>query len=236
MSEPAQLDSLIKQRVQESVSTVQNDIIQHMDRIIKSRTTWSRPNRPKSISEGYDILRHKPKIGKSADQSENGLKTVTEYETHSLADDSKDEKRINRAENKAAQKIKNKKRSTQHIPTPYSTYQSLRSNFNVPRNNLPVQCPGKCYECDIPEHWRVDNQTGAFGEVMQRNKNDKICNKTVDNTDSVDKRPISNDMHSQFVNLDNTVKSSYKGERFSGKYVTQYLQLLAKYKCEWLYS
>jgi hypothetical protein len=42
------------------------------------------------------------KLVQLADQSENGWRTVTEYETHSLADDSEDEKRTLRAESKAA--------------------------------------------------------------------------------------------------------------------------------------
>ncbi|XP_071122449.1 uncharacterized protein [Mytilus edulis] len=241
MSEPVQLHSLIKQRVQEAVSTAQNDIVHHMDRIIKSsfdafqkstnenqrqlsetqlakieemnsdnyvfkrkgneeqfKVNSKVPNKMKearcflredpeqteqtqkaaqSISEGLDILRHRQKLVKLADQSESGWKTVTEYETHSLADDSEDEKRIIRAENKAARKIKNEKQSKQHRSTPYSTSQSSRFNSNAPRNNVPVQRPGKCYGilmCGIPGHWRVDHQTGAFGATMQRNKIDKI--------------------------------------------------------------
>ncbi|CAG2227644.1 unnamed protein product [Mytilus edulis] len=150
----------------------------------------------------------------SEDQSESGWKTVTEYETHSLADDSEDEKRIIRAENKAARKIKNEKQSKQHRSTPYSTSQSSRFNSNAPRNNVPVQRPGKCYECGIPGHWRVDHQTGAFGATMQRNKIDKISknvnsfDKTVENFDSFDKSTIAKDTHSQFVKLDNTFKST----------------------------
>ncbi|VDI14491.1 Hypothetical predicted protein [Mytilus galloprovincialis] len=67
-------------------------------------------------------------------------------------------KRIIRAENKAARKIKNEKQSTQHRSTSYSTSQSSRFNSNAPGNNVPVQRPGKCYECGIPRHWRVDHQ------------------------------------------------------------------------------
>ena len=76
-----------------------------------------------SISEGLDILRHRQKLVKLADQFESGWKTMTEYETHNLADDSEDEKRIIRAENKAARKIKIEKQSKQHRSTPYSTSQ-----------------------------------------------------------------------------------------------------------------
>ncbi|CAC5371043.1 unnamed protein product [Mytilus coruscus] len=77
-----------------------------------------------------------------------------------------------------------------------------------------VQRPGKYYKCGIPGNWRVDHQTGAFGEVMQRNKKDEISkhvnsfDKTVDNFDSSDKSTTSNETHSQFVKLDYTVKNT----------------------------
>ncbi|VDI71135.1 Hypothetical predicted protein [Mytilus galloprovincialis] len=111
MSEPVQLDSLIKQRVQEAVSTAQNDIVHHMDRIIKSSFDAFQ----KSTNEHQRQL-SETQLAKIEEEmnSENGWKTVTEYETHSLADDSEDEKRIIRAENKAARKIKNEKRGKQH--------------------------------------------------------------------------------------------------------------------------
>ncbi|CAG2234624.1 unnamed protein product [Mytilus edulis] len=63
----------------------------------------------RNICEGLDILNHRQKLIKLADQSENGWRTVTEYETHNLADDSED-KRIIRAENKASRKMKSDKK------------------------------------------------------------------------------------------------------------------------------
>ncbi|XP_076071529.1 uncharacterized protein LOC143042904 [Mytilus galloprovincialis] len=63
-------------------------------------------------------LNHRQKLIKLADQSDNGWRTVTEYETHNLADDSEDEKRIIRAENKASRKMKSHKKFKTRI-TPY---------------------------------------------------------------------------------------------------------------------
>ncbi|VDI21996.1 Hypothetical predicted protein [Mytilus galloprovincialis] len=270
MLEPVQLDSLIKQRVQEAVSTAQNDIVHHMDRIIKSsfdafqkstnedqrqlsETQLAKIEEMKSnnyvfkrkgneeqfkvnssvanrMKEARYFLREDPEQTEQTqmaaqsisedknylnwqNQSESGWKTVTEYETHSLADDSEDEKRIIRAENKAASIINNEKQCKQHRSTPYSTSQLSRFNSNAPRNNVPVQRPGKCYECGIPGHWMVDHQTGAFGASMQRNKIDKISqnvnsfDKTVEKFDSFDKSTIAKDTHLQFVKLDNRFKS-----------------------------
>ncbi|CAG2241553.1 unnamed protein product [Mytilus edulis] len=126
------------------------------------------------MKEARCFLREDPEQTEQTQKAAQSISEVTEYETHSLADDSEDEKRIIRAENKAARKIKDEKQSKQHRSTPYSTSQSSRFNSNAPRNNVPVQRPGKCYECGIPGHWRVDHQTGAFGATMQRNKIYKI--------------------------------------------------------------
>jgi len=123
----------------------------------------------KSIGEGLKILNHRQKLVKLADQSENGWKTVTEYETHSLADDSEDEKRILRAE-----KAKSDKKNRQSRNTPYSTSRTTNRFISPITPNVPVQCPGKCYECGMSGHWRIDHQTGAFGALTQKNKIDKI--------------------------------------------------------------
>lgn len=235
MDEPAQLNSLITQRVREAVRESQTEILHHMDTMIKSsfekhtRETNENqrqlsesqlakieemnsdnyvfkrkgneeqfkvntkiankmkearcflredtdPSEPKekavrSISEGLDLLAHRQKLVKLADQSESGWKTVTEYETHSLADDSEDEKRIIRAENRAARKIKTDKRNKQNRSTPYRTPPASTSTMT----NVPIQRPGKCYECGIAGHWRIDHRNGVLG---QKNKSDKIS-KTV---------------------------------------------------------
>ena len=65
----------------------------------------------KCIGEGIDILTHRQKLVKMADSSENGWKTVEEYETNSLSDDSDDEKRIRRADLSAGQKLKSEKKN-----------------------------------------------------------------------------------------------------------------------------
>lgn len=79
----------------------------------------------RNISEGLEILTHRQKLVKLADQSENGRRTVIEYETHSLADDLEDEKRIIRAENKASRKMKNDEKFKTRT-TPYSVPQSTQ--------------------------------------------------------------------------------------------------------------
>ena len=109
------------------------------------------------ISEGIEILNHRQKLIKLADQSESGWKTVTEYETHNLADNSEDEKRIMRAETRAARKMKTKK-TPRFRSIPYETPQRI-STVVTTDDSLPVHRPGKCYECGKPGHWRSDHYT-----------------------------------------------------------------------------
>ncbi|CAC5406319.1 unnamed protein product [Mytilus coruscus] len=189
MSEPAEINMFIDQKIKDAMSQNQNEILQSIDRLMYSRldtfqrsvhetqrqlsetqmskiqqmnpenyvfkrkgneeqfkfntkiannmkearsllteTTGNNENTAgamMNISESLDILIHRQKLIKLADQSENGWRTVTAYETHSLADDSEDEKRIIRAENKASRKMKNDKKFKTRI-TPYSALQSTR--------------------------------------------------------------------------------------------------------------
>ena len=89
----------------------------------------------KCIGEGIDILTHRQKLVKMADSSGNGWKTVEEYETNELADDSDDEKRIRRADVKAAQKIKADKKNKKGRIHPYQA-STVANRSNAP---IPVQ-------------------------------------------------------------------------------------------------
>ena len=78
------------------------------------------------IGEGMDLLHHRQKLIKLADSSELGWKVVKEYETHQLAEDSDDEKRILKAEARANRKAKQfvvRGRGRRYTPyqTPYQT-------------------------------------------------------------------------------------------------------------------
>ena len=100
------------------------------------------------IGEGIDLLTHRQKLVKMADQSESGWKTVEEYQTNSLADNSEDEKRIRRADVRAAQKMKAERKTKKSRFTPISHPTSTRSSAPIPvQTSLPVHRPGKCYEC-----------------------------------------------------------------------------------------
>jgi hypothetical protein len=61
------------------------------------------------ISEGIGIVQERQKMIKLADSSDLGWKVVQEYESNPIADDSEDEKRMNRALSKAERKAKSEK-------------------------------------------------------------------------------------------------------------------------------
>ena len=60
----------------------------------------------RSILEGIDTVLHRQKLIKMADSSELGWRVVQEYESHPLADDSDDEKKIHRAQMHADRKVR----------------------------------------------------------------------------------------------------------------------------------
>ncbi|VDI41867.1 Hypothetical predicted protein [Mytilus galloprovincialis] len=110
------------------------------------------------IGEVIDLLTHRQKLVKMADQSESGWKTVEEYQTDSLADNSEDEKIIRRANVRAAQKMKAERKTKKSRFTPISHPTSTRSSAPIPvQTSLPVHRPGKCYECGKSGHWRKDH-------------------------------------------------------------------------------
>ena len=60
--------------------------------------------------EGRQLIAHRQKLLKLADRSEYGWSVVEEYEEDGLADDSEDEKRIEKAERAAERRVQAKRR------------------------------------------------------------------------------------------------------------------------------
>ncbi|CAG2191736.1 unnamed protein product [Mytilus edulis] len=69
----------------------------------------------RNICEGLDILNHRQKLIKLADQSENGWRTVTEYETHNLADDSRRRKTYNTSRKQSVEENEKRQKSLRHV-------------------------------------------------------------------------------------------------------------------------
>ena len=76
------------------------------------------------ISEGICLVQERQKMIKLADSSDLGWKVVQEYESNPIADDSEDEKRMNRALSKAERKAKSEKAKKRPRTAPYNKERS----------------------------------------------------------------------------------------------------------------
>ncbi|CAC5417982.1 unnamed protein product [Mytilus coruscus] len=103
------------------------------------------------ISEGIELLNYRQKLVKMADSSECGWKLVQEYTANPLADDSEDDRKIFRAQNRAERKIKADRVKRRSRADPYVKPASSSGS----RDRQPVsRKPGVCYNCYKPGHWQ----------------------------------------------------------------------------------
>ncbi|CAG2253627.1 unnamed protein product [Mytilus edulis] len=98
------------------------------------------------ISEGIDLVQERQKLIKLADSSELGWRVVQEYVTNPIADDSEDEKRMNRAQSRAERKSKAEKAKKRPRPVPYN---KDRSSEDKNSNYKPC----RCFTCGNRGHW-----------------------------------------------------------------------------------
>ncbi|XP_021354281.1 uncharacterized protein LOC110450839 [Mizuhopecten yessoensis] len=119
------------------------------------------------ISKSIDILDHRQKLIKIADSSEFGWRTVSEYEKKELADNSEDEKRMVKAENRAQKKFKQQMMQRRTRAQPRRTHPYAQApepevkgnNVDGVRNksgNGSARRPGICFSCGKPGHWRFE--------------------------------------------------------------------------------
>ncbi|VDI23305.1 Hypothetical predicted protein [Mytilus galloprovincialis] len=101
------------------------------------------------IVEGMELLKERQKLIKKADSSELGWQVVSEYVTNPIADDSEDETKIIRTQNRAEKKQKaekSKKIVTRKTPYTREKAENANSSWN----------PGSCLNCGVRGHW-TDN-------------------------------------------------------------------------------
>nr|XP_034311779.1 uncharacterized protein LOC117684306 [Crassostrea gigas] len=103
------------------------------------------------IGEGIELLNERQKLIKIADSSPLGWKVVAEYQANPIADDSEDEKRINKAQNKAEKK--DKKQKAHRRPT--NDY-SRPHPYKKDNSRSPTVKPGTRYRCGFKGHWARD--------------------------------------------------------------------------------
>jgi len=128
-----------------------------------------------AVDQGITLVKERQKLILLADKSQYGWKTVQEYLQHELADDSDDEKKIYRAEARAAKSSKrsafqrNAPRSTSTVsqaqPVSTATVQSSPIPTIVSRGTTFGQvsrvfgpqrlAAGACFACGKIGHWRA---------------------------------------------------------------------------------
>ena len=108
------------------------------------------------ISEGIELVNYRQKLVKMADSSELGWRVVQEYTSNPLADDSEDDKKILRAQNRAERKAKSEKAKKKRL-TPYSRPAQPSASATASRTTAGnSQKPGVCYNCYKAGHWQYE--------------------------------------------------------------------------------
>ena len=116
------------------------------------------------IISAKDLLKHRQKIIKLADQSEHGWRTVAEYETNPIASDSDGEKRIYRAEARASRKSRSdaggrhgrwRRHPYQRAPVQRWAVETTRGD-SVQTQAQQNKRPGLYFGCYMPGHWKFE--------------------------------------------------------------------------------
>ncbi|XP_045178604.2 uncharacterized protein LOC123538512 [Mercenaria mercenaria] len=116
-----------------------------------------------NIIKALDMIKKRQKLVQLADSSELGWRMVAEYETNPIASDSDDEKKMYKAEARAARKVKSEKskiRRGRAFP-----YRRQRQVPDTPSSSGVMQRnrrPGLCFTCGKPGHWKMEcNQNSS---------------------------------------------------------------------------
>ena len=129
---------------------------------IRSKELLDRAAR--DLRKGNALLAHRQKIIKLADRSESGWAAVDEYEGDDLAEDSDDEKRMEKAENRAERKLAKKRKIKEA-----RMKDDVGAKSAIPPGALrpfPARFPaGTCFECGDPGHWRKECPMVAQGSA-----------------------------------------------------------------------
>lgn len=149
------------------------DKLKEATSILSSERIDSKVAAQVKINEGMELIQHRQKLIKLADSSKFGWKVVENYETHQLAANSDDEKRINKAESKCEKQVKeareerlrknrlSRRWTPMNTTAPVNTERSINQPIhvigarNTSQSNLGTK-PGVCFGCGVPGHWRKE--------------------------------------------------------------------------------
>ncbi|CAB4015452.1 Hypothetical predicted protein [Paramuricea clavata] len=132
-----------------------------LDTVESATTALEHQDIDKAISflqEGKVAIEARMKLIKLADTSDHGWQTVAEYMTNELADNSDDEKRIDRAEKTAEKKAKKAKASKTSKSRPFQGYPNRIPYRNSMASRRPVfpdhngpsgNAIGPCYKLSV---------------------------------------------------------------------------------------
>ena len=127
-----------------------------------------------TTSEGLDLLSYRQKVIGLADSSDLGWSAVKEYQADPLASDSKDEKHMMRAEDRASRKLKQRRfKKARHMPQRFQPYKQPTATLTATTsgqlqqgNVIPTLRPvrrgrlGVCYGCGKSGHWKFESLAG----------------------------------------------------------------------------
>ncbi|XP_053401280.1 uncharacterized protein LOC128557630 [Mercenaria mercenaria] len=124
------------------------------------------------------MIKKRQKLVQLADSSELGWRVVAEYETNPIASDSDDEKKMYKAEARAARKVnfeKSKIRRGRAFP-----YRRQRQVPDTPSPSGVMQRnrrPGLCFTCGKPGHWKMEcNQNSSNSNIkLSRSNSCMFC-------------------------------------------------------------
>ena len=154
----------------------QMEVLEEIERAEEFLSSKNSEKAAERLKNAKSLVKKRVKLIKLADRSENGWKTVDEYLSDDMADDSADEKRISRAEARAGEK--RRKAFTQRV-------QYKRSRFDQPSTSGMQFFRGKrmanprdtCYACGKVGHWRsfcpnlpAEKPTGPAHKAIENSK------------------------------------------------------------------
>ncbi|XP_045165840.1 uncharacterized protein LOC123529536 [Mercenaria mercenaria] len=132
------------------------------------------------------MIKKRQKLVQLANSCELGWRVVAEYETNPIARDSDDEKKMYKAEARAAKKVKSEKsknRRGRAFP-----YRRQRQVPDTPSSSGVMQRNrrhGLCFTCGKPGHWKMECNQNSSGLRHTLKRKFEEAGVNIDNSDSV---------------------------------------------------